>query len=141
MDRPVWLELVRLVPWSFGTSSSRCRSEAPRRSLSPLRYRSVRYLPDRESAWMERHRPFCCPERTGKRPAPKWQAGKEGSRSEEHTSELQSLMRISYAVFCLKKKTILLNKYTTTQKHTHPDIHTNQRIAHLQCNNRTTQPC
>src|SRR3546814_2555947 len=30
------------------------------------------------------------------------------NRSEEHTSELQSLMRISYAVFCLKKKT---NKY------------------------------
>src|SRR3546814_6150699 len=28
------------------------------------------------------------------------------ARSEEHTSELQSLMRISYAVFCLKKKTI-----------------------------------
>src|SRR3546814_5164631 len=34
-----------------------------------------------------------------------------GDRSEEHTSELQSLMRISYAVFCLKKKKIkvLLN--------------------------------
>src|SRR3546814_2540606 len=32
-------------------------------------------------------------------------------RSEEHTSELQSLMRISYAVFCLKKKT---NKYNIT---------------------------
>src|SRR3546814_6733957 len=29
----------------------------------------------------------------------------ESPRSEEHTSELQSLMRISYAVFCLKKKT------------------------------------
>src|SRR3546814_3089197 len=29
----------------------------------------------------------------------------DGERSEEHTSELQSLMRISYAVFCLKKKT------------------------------------
>src|SRR3546814_5852709 len=29
----------------------------------------------------------------------------ESDRSEEHTSELQSLMRISYAVFCLKKKT------------------------------------
>src|SRR3546814_5860764 len=28
----------------------------------------------------------------------------QGKRSEEHTSELQSLMRISYAVFCLKKK-------------------------------------
>src|SRR3546814_7254566 len=34
-------------------------------------------------------------------------------RSEEHTSELQSLMRISYAVFCLKKKTI----YTITSHH------------------------
>src|SRR3546814_10033928 len=31
--------------------------------------------------------------------------GRQG-RSEEHTSELQSLMRISYAVFCLKKKTV-----------------------------------
>src|SRR3546814_2616347 len=30
--------------------------------------------------------------------------GKEGTRSEEHTSELQSLMRISYAGFCSKKK-------------------------------------
>src|SRR3546814_7108798 len=34
-----------------------------------------------------------------------------GSRSEEHTSELQSLMRISYAVFCLKKKTALNHYY------------------------------
>src|SRR3546814_291221 len=33
-------------------------------------------------------------------------------RSEEHTSELQSLMRISYAVFCLKKKSINKNKTT-----------------------------
>src|SRR3546814_4508784 len=32
------------------------------------------------------------------------QPGRDGARSEEHTSELQSLMRISYAVFCLKKK-------------------------------------
>src|SRR3546814_4273447 len=31
-------------------------------------------------------------------------AGRHAGRSEEHTSELQSLMRISYAVFCLKKK-------------------------------------
>src|SRR3546814_1828838 len=31
-------------------------------------------------------------------------------RSEEHTSELQSLMRISYAVFCLKKKTITIHR-------------------------------
>src|SRR3546814_7862984 len=40
--------------------------------------------------------------------APSWfhrcSEGSESERSEEHTSELQSLMRISYAVFCLKKK-------------------------------------
>src|SRR3546814_4169656 len=35
--------------------------------------------------------------------------GRSSTRSEEHTSELQSLMRISYAVFCLKKK-----KHTVT---------------------------
>src|SRR3546814_3329959 len=34
----------------------------------------------------------------------------EKRRSEEHTSELQSLMRISYAVFCLKKKTTITQK-------------------------------
>src|SRR3546814_5544050 len=38
------------------------------------------------------------------------------ARSEEHTSELQSLMRISYAVFCLKKKT-RNNKYTYHTNH------------------------
>src|SRR3546814_2538910 len=35
------------------------------------------------------------------------------SRSEEHTSELQSLMRISYAVFCLKKKNQIRHKKNT----------------------------
>src|SRR3546814_6321685 len=37
-------------------------------------------------------------------PCPPEMARSRGKRSEEHTSELQSLMRISYAVFCLKKK-------------------------------------
>src|SRR3546814_10027177 len=41
-------------------------------------------------------------------------AGRTG-RSEEHTSELQSLMRISYAVFCLKKK----KKYNKHRENTH----------------------
>src|SRR3546814_4461740 len=40
--------------------------------------------------------------------------GSRRNRSEEHTSELQSLMRISYAVFCLKKKT----NNTNTRQHT-----------------------
>src|SRR3546814_3386626 len=44
-----------------------------------------------------------------------------GPRSEEHTSELQSLMRISYAVFCLKKK----KKKTKAKKTT--DIHNDSK--------------
>src|SRR3546814_7574460 len=40
------------------------------------------------------------------------------SRSEEQTSELQSLMRISYAVFCLKKKTNEKQHRRNTMKHT-----------------------
>src|SRR3546814_8243535 len=47
---------------------------------------------------------------------PPWES-KGQYRSEEHTSELQSLMRISYAVFCLKKKSkiIILNNLTTNK--------------------------
>src|SRR3546814_7590430 len=50
-------------------------------------------------------------------------------RSEEHTSELQSLMRISYAVFCLKKK----NKQHTTKLHTltqrkHTHLHSQHHL-------------
>src|SRR3546814_9893797 len=49
-------------------------------------------------------------------PAPAAEATEvEADRLEEHTSELQSLMRISYAVFCLKKKTICI---TTQQQST-----------------------
>src|SRR3546814_3089482 len=59
-----------------------------------------------------RARPRSAPRRkaaAARRPAP----GESGSpRSEEHTSELQSLMRISYAVFCLKKK----KKYIQTRR-------------------------
>src|SRR3546814_974387 len=44
------------------------------------------------------------------------EAGRLAAESEEHTSELQSLMRISYAVFCLKKK----KKYKYTIKYSQP---------------------
>src|SRR3546814_6312170 len=44
------------------------------------------------------------PRSSQKRTAPSSASCTSGLRSEEHTSELQSLMRISYAVFCLKKK-------------------------------------
>src|SRR3546814_10286501 len=45
-------------------------------------------------------------------------------RSEEHTSELQSLMRISYAVFCLKKK----KNITTTEYHTTQPVINDQNL-------------
>src|SRR3546814_1065108 len=71
------------------------------------------------------HKPdFCLPldiekQTIGADRFPLW-AGPEG-RSEEHTSELQSLMRTSYAVFCLKKKRtqrhISTHTYMTHQMH------------------------
>src|SRR3546814_4498385 len=51
-------------------------------------------------------------------------------RSEEHTSELQSLMRISYAVFCLKKKHILYILHVTHML--------NHSIVHLYTTHRQT---
>src|SRR3546814_1748837 len=56
--------------------------------------------------------------------------GRDPARSEEHTSELQSLMRISYAVFCLKKQTNdnLRHKKNRTDETTHH----NSRSAHNQ---------
>src|SRR3546814_1518201 len=58
-------------------------------------------------------------------------------RSEEHTSELQSLMRISYAVFCLKKKKRRIKSKSErpqviiTIPHTHQVIH---MLTHIQTN-------
>src|SRR3546814_7713144 len=51
-------------------------------------------------------------------------------RSEEHTSELQSLMRISYAVFCLKKKTTInVHEYLKTFPH-QPLQRTQYKLTH-----------
>src|SRR3546814_6776837 len=56
-------------------------------------------------------------------------------RSEEHTSELQTLMRISYAVFCLKKKINNLY-YNSTQSNTH-ELYLQ---SHNKCTNLNTKP-
>src|SRR3546814_8615762 len=52
-------------------------------------------------------------------------------RSEEHTSKLQSLMRISYAVFCLKKKTKRENRYRINTDNTNAH---KQHITHIATN-------
>src|SRR3546814_9682901 len=49
------------------------------------------------------------------------------ARSEEHTSELQSLIRISYAVFCLKKKKHTTNKSQYLQTETHTITHSSPK--------------
>src|SRR3546814_6929511 len=79
------------------------------------------------AAW----RPACRGLRPGPaRSAPAPASGPPKSRrSEEHTSELQSLMRISYAVFCLKKKnTIYINNHDTDNNH-----HKNKYYQKIQC--------
>src|SRR3546814_9672236 len=57
-------------------------------------------------------------------------------RSEDHTSELQSLMRISYAVFCLKKKKIKTKHHNNTQQLSNTNYttqhHTTTRTQHPQ---------
>src|SRR3546814_1917168 len=86
-DLPFWLPLWRRRP--RGT-----RSSLPRRALKSRSLRSASPSPS---------------SRGTKSPPGR-------ARSEEHTSELQSLMRISYAVFCLKKKT--RNNQTKNQEKT-----------------------
>src|SRR3546814_6322435 len=73
---------------------------------------------------------------------------KQRLRSEEHTSELQSLMRISYAVFCLKKKKKDSKQYTTQKNYEHEShiktshyehTHTHQ-IHHEKNTNNNCEP-
>src|SRR3546814_3707389 len=70
-------------------------------SLSAGEKPSITARPTRNTISAPRHQPLAC-------------------RSEEHTSELQSLMRISYAVFCLKKK----NKTDNNHNHENTTAHT-----------------
>src|SRR3546814_7878935 len=80
------------------------------------------------------------PRRARGRPRAGACAGSGDARSEEHTSELQSLMRISYAVFCLKKKK--KNELTLKQPtHTPPSLksYTIHQINILHTNSRNTQ--
>src|SRR3546814_4748042 len=90
---------------------------APRSNVKTAIRRST---PDRTD-WRWRFGPR--PGRS-RRPANRWRGAiapsvvpscsRKTKRSEEHTSELQSLMRISYAVFCLKKTKKKIKRYHTT---------------------------
>src|SRR3546814_1382090 len=70
-------------------ANTRAALEKARKAGVPVGYVRVGFSPDYRE----------CPPAS-----PVFSRAREHGRSEEHTSELQSLMRISYAVFCLKKK-------------------------------------
>src|SRR3546814_10163549 len=106
---------MRISDWS----SDVCSSDLARRGQSPEAVCAV--LPARLQRRLHRGPVRAVPGRPGPRGAAmeglvRRVHGPRGRRhrSEEHPSELQSLMRISYAVFCLKKK----NKILTWPKHT-----------------------
>src|SRR3546814_6236155 len=112
---------MRISDWS----SDVCSSDLPRRSRSPRAPACCRG-PSSPPACRRRRGTRRDTEREALAPSPAFRRGGSlstprprggdgpqaadagdpggGGRSEEHTSELQSLMRISYAVFCLKKK-------------------------------------
>src|SRR3546814_5909478 len=95
------------------------KAEPPVRLLSVKRGCRPRYSasdrPAKKSSGRQMNRPSTSPSRKPASAIASMDA-LAASRSEEHTSELQSLMRISYAVFCLKKKNTQHDTITT------PDI-------------------
>src|SRR3546814_5674137 len=99
----------RRVPRGSG-----CRRDRPgRRHHQPRHHAGEERLHcGLEQDLSDRHRLICCKTDGACRPG-----GDVERRSEEHTSELQSLMRISYAVFCLKKKKNKNRKQSKTNKY------------------------
>src|SRR3546814_2472422 len=95
-------ETIHGCPSRVGTGHARCYDKDIKMSLCQApRLRLRRSLPARAAQPAPEINVKIC---SGPPPA---------TRSEEHTSELQSLMRISYAVFCLKKTTIYTSKHIT----------------------------
>src|SRR3546814_5723310 len=93
----------------------RFRDAAWRRACAVVRRSALRHVPGQGRRWCVRG---SWPARTRRSFPPFASSSALPRRSEEHTSELQSLMRISYAVFCLKKKKLsieLIVKKTTKE--------------------------
>src|SRR3546814_8602671 len=97
---------MRLSDWSSDVCSSDHRATAARSAGEASKDSTSFGAPRRSGVTIRENSlgALAADPGTAKPPVP---APKSGARSEEHTSELQSLMRISYAVFCLKKKTII----------------------------------
>src|SRR3546814_9586735 len=100
---------MRISDWSSDVCSSdlarKTDQDAPADIHIKLRYLQARFYGT--DAWVERSAAgdeICLITGAAEIDTPGAHQRLDAPRSEEHTSELQSLMRISYAVFCLKKK-------------------------------------
>src|SRR3546814_6805153 len=102
----MWESPVSAAIRAMAPSSSRCRSV-------PIRWRSSQVAPSAVTCWSSGRSDRV--------------ASECRCRSEEHTSELQSLMRISYAVFCLKKKKQIYEQVLQT----HPNYACTHKPHHL----------
>src|SRR3546814_2059888 len=107
--------MIRRPPRSTRTDTLFPYTTLFRSATAPVWRRSTRG----PCIWCAHRRGPCCT-RTGQRSSSVPTCGAPRSwksRSEEHTSELQSLMRISYAVFCLKKKKKTEDQQQLEHKH------------------------
>src|SRR3546814_8466589 len=122
---------MRISDWSSDVCSSdlfrRCHDTEPLHK-SPTRFAG---RPDCRHSW---HRRIGANARPGTSTRKAHEPSSWVLRSEEHTSELQSLMRISYAVFCLKKKNKNQYKKNRTQSHTKTHRHLNTKITSKKVN-------
>src|SRR3546814_6890111 len=106
---------MRISDWSSDVCSSDLIEQHPDRDeeqdgKSILQRQRVRGRPMTEIAFAEDH---------ASKEGAECEGHAEQGRSEEHTSELQSLMRTSYAVFCLKKKIEHTTERTAQSRATH----------------------
>src|SRR3546814_5227289 len=126
--------LMISTPSSWDALRPACRPSIDRSRRSPLRLASARSVPSSQARGTTAHwlhklwmrstprilsaRLKLSPSRRSRRIFPRYTQRSRISnlhdRSEEHTSELQSLMRISYAVFCLKQKKNKTSTHTNT---------------------------
>src|SRR3546814_1033603 len=114
---------MRISDWSSDVCSSDLRGDegdgqdgGPGDGRLPRR-RARMDEGDAEDRGDRQHHPFVIAIGEEADQIPPMRAVVEVKRSEEHTSELQSLMRISYAVFCLKKKIDINNIHKTNKRY------------------------
>src|SRR3546814_4673391 len=95
----------RRIAFAEGPSRSALSDECQHLQMTPLECPLAPHQRGSEAGWLlPLLRRWAAARTPSLDPA---RRSRDARRSEEHTSELQSLMRISYAVFCLKKKRII----------------------------------